>query len=163
MTALQITDLKKFTSLLFTDDTFDKFLLHDACFVTAHTVNIEGKKNPEFFTEEERENELKEPYMRWADLRPFCMKLITGHRLPLGFKIVLLTAPENTEMMKKNAGFQDCDVTSMSINISYQNNALTLTTGISYAGFTMDKSLDKYWDQSIIRFLNRKDLNFEEL
>ena len=163
MTALQITDLKKFTSLLFTEDTFDKFLLHDACFVTAFTTNIEGKKNPEFFTEEERENELKIPYMTWADLRPFCLKLISGKRLPLGFKIVLLTAPDNTEVMKEKAGFNDCEVTSMSMNISYQNNVLTLTTGISYAGFTMDKSLDKYWDQTIVRFLNRKEVPFEEL
>jgi hypothetical protein len=35
------------------------------------------------------------------------------------------------------------------LNIQYKNNVLTVTTGSSLKGFSMDRSIDQIWDLSI--------------
>jgi hypothetical protein len=40
---------------------------------------------------------------------------------------------------------------------------LTLTTGISYRIFSVDKSLDAEWDTLVKKFLARHQIAFEEL
>jgi len=163
MLSVQITDLKKMTEMLFVSNSFDKFLLHDAQFITAKTVTIEGRKNRDFFDEAERIEEMKEEFVSWADERPMCLKLLTGKRLPVSFRVVLLTSAETTRRMKEAAGFTDCEVSSLSLNFIYRENALFLTAGIAYAGFSMDKSLEKYWDDSVRSFLRGKDCGFTEM
>lgn len=163
MLSVQITDIKRLTALLFTEDAFDKFMLREAQFMTAVSVEIDGLKNKAFFAETEQAEELKVPCVLWADYRPICLKLISGKRLPVSFKIVLQTPKETTDAMKAKAGFTDCEVSSLSINLSYRESVLMLTTGIAYSGFTMDKSLEKYWDETVLKFLNGKDCTYESI
>jgi len=163
MLSVQITDQKKLTEMLFASNSFDKFLLHDAEFVTSVSVTIEGRKHAAFFDETERAENMKEEYVSWSEERPMCLQLLKGKRLPLSFHVVLLTASDTTAHMKKASGFTDCEVTSLSLNILYRDSALCLTTGIAYSGFTMDKSLEKYWDDSVRNFLNSKECAFTEI
>ena len=80
MLSIQIKDLKKFTSLLFTEDTFDKFCLHDAVFRTSATTVIDGSRNTDFYREGETAPEAL--YVYWSELRPACFALIRGKHLP---------------------------------------------------------------------------------
>ena len=162
MLSLQITDLKKLTDLLFVSNAFDRFLLHDAQFVTSVSVTLEGRKNAEFFPEEERDEAMKDDFVTWAEERPLCRDLLKGKRLPLSFRVVLLTSKETTAKMKEASGFTGCEVSSLSINLLYREQTLFLTTGIAYAGFSPDKSLEKYWDQTVKRFLDGKDCAYTE-
>ena len=162
MLHLRITDIRKFTELLFTRDTFDRFLLHDASFYTACTYSVEGEINKEYFGEDEKEAPANS-FISWEEIRPLAMKIIAGKKLPLSFRIVLLTDRKSTDAMVMGSGFTGCPVTSLSMNIVYKNSELTLTTGVSYNGFSMDKSLENYWDENLTRFLNRKECAFETM
>lgn len=159
MLSLSVTDLKEFTKLLFTENAFDQFLLHDASFTTAITTTVSGIYNPEFF-----ESETEQPADRcipWEQFRPTAMNLIKGKKLPVSFRIVLITSRKSTEAMIRKCGFSGCEVSSLSLNLNYREKALTLTTGVAYGGFSMDKSLEKYWDESVLHFLDGKGITYE--
>ena len=49
------------------------------------------------------------------------------------------------------------------MNIRYQNQLLSLTTGISYNIFSVDKALDNEWDRLVRQFLKKHEIAFEEL
>ena len=161
MLSLTITDLKKFTAMIFSEDCFDRFLLHDAEFRTSVLIRIDGEKDPDFYGEEEREKEMRQPCITWREVRPSALKLLSGKRLPLYFKIVLITAPDTAAVLQEKAGFTDCTVTSLSLNILYRAGVLSLTSGVSYAGFSLDKSMEKYWDGYVLSFLEKKEVTFE--
>ena len=160
MLSIQIKDLKKFTSLLFTEDTFDKFCLHDAAFKTALTTRIDGSRNSDFYRE--GEDIPASAYVYWSEIRPVCVSLIRGNRLPVSFRLVLLTSEEITRQMLQRSGFTSCPVTSLTLNITYKEGELYLTTGISYQDFTLDKTLEKYWDSTVTAFLEKHALNYME-
>lgn len=160
MLSIRINDLKKFTSLLFTEDTFDKFVLHDAVFRTAVTTVIDGSRNADFYREEE--NPPASLYVCWSEIRPVCFALIRGNRLPVSFRLVLLTGKEVTLKLVEKSGFTDCEASSLTLNINYREGALYLTTGVSYEGFTMDKTLEKYWDGTLRAFLEKHALDYAD-
>ena len=162
MLYLQIVNVGRFTSLLFSEDAFDRFLLHDASFETLYTTIIEGRKNEAFLKETEKEEALSEPYVRWSEIRPAAFRLLQGKKLPVSFKTVLLTSPSSTRSIVQKSGFTGCPVSSLSINIQYRDQALILRTGVSYNGFSMDRSLEKYWDDSVLAFLSTKDIETAE-
>ena len=160
MLSIEITDIRKFTQMLFSGTEFDRFLLHDLTLSTAVATTIDGRKNEAFYSDEEKEQFLREPYVSWEEIRPFVTELIRGKRLPVSFKIVLLTSSRTTEAMVQKAGFTDCAVSSLSLNILFREKQLFLTNGISYLGFTMDKSLERYWDKTMENFLESKDCGY---
>ncbi len=162
MLYLEIRNIGKFTSLLFSDDSFDRFLLHEASFETRFTAIFEGKKNAAYFSEEEKEKELAEPNVRWSEIRPAAFKLLQGKKLPVSFKVVLLTAPGVTKTVVEKSGFLGCPVSSLSVSAVYREQRLLLRTGVSYGGFSMDRSLEKYWDDSVQKFLTDHDIEYAE-
>ncbi len=162
MLSLKITDIKKITTMLFASETFDRFFLRDASFETAVSATFSGEQNPDFYEESEREGLKENPYVRWEALRPVFYQLIKGKRLPLSFKTVLMTDRAQTDKIREKCGFNDCPVTSLSMNLLYRDNAFYLTTGVAYGGFTLDKSMEKCWDEAVIRFLESKECAFEE-
>ena len=58
---------------------------------------------------------------------------------------------------------EENDITGVFLNIRFQNQQLTLTTGISYRIFSVDKTLDNEWDRLVKQFLKQHEIAFEEL
>ena len=88
MVALEIEDIKGFTSDLFVGTKFDSFLLKEARFVTFAVFDIDGKVREDYYTREEREEGKIGEYSAWSALKPVCYFLIKGKRLPGSFKLV---------------------------------------------------------------------------
>lgn len=128
------------------EDTFDRFLCINALFRTTYQTEINAR------------NDASPVYFR--DLRPIAFDLLKGSRLPEYFRIVLTTDREATDRAVEKAGFEDCPVNSLVMNFTFQNETLTLSTGVSYGGFSLDKKLEAYWDQSVLRFLEKKEVRF---
>ena len=61
------------------------------------------------------------------------------------------------------SSFTGNDITGVFMNIRYQNQLLSLTTGISYNIFSVDKTLDNEWDRLVRQFLKKHEIAFEEL
>jgi hypothetical protein len=49
------------------------------------------------------------------------------------------------------------------VNLSYQNGEASCTTGTSMKIFTLDKSLDRIWDDMVIRFFRSRQIIIEQL
>ena len=61
------------------------------------------------------------------------------------------------------SSYTPSDVTGMYINVKYQNQLLSLTTGIAYNTFSTDKTLELEWDKMVMKFLKQHEIEFEEI
>ncbi|MCI7321808.1 MAG: DUF5721 family protein [Lachnospiraceae bacterium] len=167
MQALELTDVKSFMNQFLKSDVFDHFLLQEAVITSAASFVIDGRINKGFYSE----NELEELSLTDKTFLPFGMlrnnffDLIKGKKTPSSFKFILLLSPENLRrtLNSISGSFTENDITGVFLNIRYQNQLLTLTTGISYRIFTPDKTLDNEWDRLVRQFLKQHNISFEEL
>ena len=167
MIALELTDIKDFMNKLLRSEVFDHFLLQEAVITSSATYTINGQITKGFFTDEE----LEELHLNGCRFLPFfmlkgnCFDLIKGKKTPSSFRFVFLLSPTNLEKTIAAVGssYKVSDVTGMYINLKYQNQLLSLTTGIAYNVFSTDKTLEAEWDKMVIKFLKQHEIAFEEI
>jgi hypothetical protein len=167
MLALQLSDIKNFMNTLLRTDTFDHFLLSEARITSAATYVIDGHVTKDFYSAEESEELGLSgcPALPFSLLRGNCFDLIKGKKAPVSFRFVFELSPENLQrtLEKVHSSYTASDLSGMFINLKFQDQLLTLTTGISYRIFSADKSLDNEWDSLVRRFLTQHGISFEEL
>ena len=167
MIALKITNIKQFMSRLLTGEDFDSFLLEEASISTYNTFTIDGRQNREFYTSEEWEDKEIRPYefTAWKTIRPVCFDLIKGKRTPTAFQFVLHLIPGHTAAIleKGDTAVTADQVKAFVLNIKYDGAALTLITGTSFHTFLMDKTPDALWDHAVKHFLEKRQIDYEEL
>ena len=88
--------------------------------------------------------------------------VIDGHLQKGFYSSTELEDMEHT-LSSLHSAFTVSDISGFFINIRYQSQLLTLTTGISYNIFSADKTLDSEWDKLVMKFLANNDINFKEL
>lgn len=164
MIALRIGDLKQFTKKLFIGQTFDWFLVREAVIVTFNSFSIDGKVRQGYYSDEELEEGKIESYSSWRTLKPFCFSLIKGNKLPESFAIVLKLPPDQVErfLKERNSTWLPEQVGGIFLNIRYEDQVLSCITGLSMNQFTMDKTLDREWDDMVRIFLKKEEIAFEE-
>lgn len=167
MIALELTDIKDFMNKLLRSETFDHFLLQEAVITSGASYLIDGHVTKGYYSEEEAEElgiaHLK--FLPFGMLRNNCFDLIKGKKTPAGFKFIFLLSPQNLKRTLESTGTQytENDISGIFINLKYQNQLLTLTTGISYNIFSTDKTLDAQWDKLVIKFLAQNNIAYEEM
>ncbi|MBR3262507.1 MAG: hypothetical protein IKF93_05250 [Lachnospiraceae bacterium] len=157
MRAIEIDNLKQFTTALFARDTFDGFLVTEASFSTITNITIDGHINQEFMGEADLAlPENKEKAVYWKKLRPLCYEIVKGQKVPLRFKIVFMMPSDVVLKFLDHAGldFEPVEVNALFLNVNFQEGKLTCTTGTSMKAFSLDKSLEDAWDSQMVRFLN---------
>lgn len=162
MVALKIEDQKSFTSGLFIGELFDKFLVREADIVTYSRFSIDGKAHRGYFSEEELEENHIEEYVSWNMVKPFCYSLIKGKRLPESFRIVFLmpAAAKNKFVSERVPDMDPEQVGGLYINVQYENHEMTCITGMSMKQFTMDRTLEHEWDESVKLFFRKNGTAF---
>jgi hypothetical protein len=167
MLALELTDIKDFMNKFLRSEIFDHFLLQEGVITSAASYVIDGRITKGFYSTEELEELGIDgcTFLPYALLRTNCFDLIKGKKTPASFKFVLLLSPENLSRTLRSigSGFTTDDISGVFLNIRYQNQLLTLTTGISYQIFSVDKTLDTEWDRLVKQFLKQNDISFTEL
>ncbi|MDO5402336.1 MAG: DUF5721 family protein [Eubacteriales bacterium] len=165
MISLSIKDVKLFMSHLLIKDTFDSFFLSEADISTANNFTINGNINRDFFSNEEFEALENKKYSLWKMLRPFCFSLIKGNRVPSSMKIIFLLSDSqcNGILSAIDTSLTADDINGLFMNIRYQNGQLSIITGSSIKIFTLDKSIDKAFDQYVCHFLSAAGIAFEEI
>lgn len=165
--ALKLTDIKTFMNQLLCSEIFDHFLLPEATISKDATFHIDGHINSDFYSAEELEEQGLTGYqiLPYSNLRSTCYQLIRGKHTPVYFKFILMLSPENmaNTLAHSESSFSNTDVTGIFLNLTYQNGQLILTTGISYAIFSTDRTLDHAWDLMLKKFLNKHGILYEEL
>ncbi|NCB92803.1 MAG: hypothetical protein EOM40_09630 [Clostridia bacterium] len=162
MLALRILELKDFTAKLFLGETFHRFSFVEASFTTFITHTLDGLLQKEFFDSEDCPDRT---YCYWEDVKPQCYSIIKGKKSPLRFKIVFQLAPENVKKLleQSHLSMQPEDVFGLYLNCQFNGEHLLCTTGTSVRIFTLDKTLDRTWDDMIKRFFKQQGLLFEEV
>ncbi len=161
MLALQILELKDFTSKLFLGDVFHRFYFVEGSFSTFITQTLDGALNKEFY---DNDATPEQTYCYWEDVRSYCYSIIRGKRSPLRFHIVFQLSAQNTAKLITQAGLslKPEDVHGLYLNCQFQNGKLTCTTGTSLRIFSLDKSLERVWDDMVKKFFKQQGILFEE-
>ncbi len=167
MVALQINDVGTLLNQMLKGDMFDRFLLREASVSQSYTASIDGTLRPGFYSEEEcRQLGLTGfSFIPFARVRPLCLDLIKGSRKPESFRFVFLLSPENQAATIAGSGtsFRSEDIGWLFLNLTYKDEILVCTTGISYLTFSMDKSLEAEWDRLAGLFFRRHGITVTEL
>ena len=166
MIALKIQGLGSFMSGLFSRNVFDAFLLAEGTLQMGITWQVEGKLNQDFFEKEVWEDPARRPYdyAAWSEVRPALRELIRGKKAPVSFRFVLHLKPEYVKAMLEKEGDEELlsSVGTFVLTIRFRDGAANILTGISMKSFTLNKNADILWDKAVRRFLQAKEIAFEE-
>lgn len=162
MLALHILDLKDFTAKLFLKETFDHFLFVEASFTTFLTYNLDGTLQKAFL---DTDNQPDRSYCFWQEVKPQCYSMIKGRRTPLRFKIVFQLASGNVEKLLVQSGLplKAEDIFGLYLNCQFDGEQLLCTSGTSLKIFSLDKTLDRAWDEMLKRYFHQQEILFEEV
>ena len=150
---------------LLTGETFDSFLLKEAAIYGFVPYRIDGHINKAFFSDQSEEDTAftSYEYVQWKDIRTVCFDLIKGKRKPTKFIFVLYLKPEAMSAMFEKAEFSATEslVKNLIFNIRFEQGEMSITTGIDYSGFTLDKQAEQLWDTTARKFLDKKEIAYE--
>lgn len=146
--AYTIAHKKEFMNKLIKSDLFDNFLIREAIIHTSFKSILDGHRNLDFYNTDEQEG--LSPYLTWGEIRPYVYQFITGSKSPSYFKIILSTNRKKTEAISDQAD-------TFFVNITFKASEITVSTGVAYKTFTLDKSPEAIWDDKIKNFLFKYD------
>lgn len=131
---------------------YDSFYLYEARVKTKLDYYINGKLNKAYFDSEQAE-ELSE-YIEWKDIKQTVYDYIRGKRLPIAFKIILMFNRENINRLLEmnHLPVSSEDVGALFLNVVYEHETLSVTTGTSLKIFTLDKTLEQVWDDTVKKY-----------
>lgn len=149
----EIEDIKTYMNELLVNDKYDSFYLYEIRLKTSLDYYISGKINKEFFDSDDEMADV-EDYVNWGEVKQTIFDLIKGKRLPISFKIILMFNRDNIERLVEmnNIPINPEDVSNLSMNIYYEGGKLLVTTGTSLKVFTLDKTLEHIWDDTVGKY-----------
>ena len=167
MILCKMKDKKDFMAKLLAGECFDSFLLKEASIHGFVPYLIDGHINKAFFadTADDAASFTAYEYAQWKDIRPVCFDLIKGKRTPTRFLFVLYLKPEAMTSVLEKAGIPASGslVQNLILNIRFEQGEITITTGVDYSGFTLDKQAEQLWDNTFMKFLDKKEISYENL
>lgn len=152
MEIFSIDEKTEYLKELFEKEKYDSFYLYEARVKTKLDYYVNGRLNWEYFDTEEQAD-LPE-YVEWKDIKQIVYSYIKGKRLPIGFKIILMFNRENISRLLEmnNLPVKTEDVSALFMNVVYEHETLSVTTGTSLKIFTMDKTLEHVWDDTVKKY-----------
>ena len=102
-------------------------------------------------------------YSTWGEVRDFFFQVIRGKKTPLNFKFILSLAKDQFEsfLTKHDLTYRPAEIQGLYLNFRYDGLALQCITGTSMNTFTMDKSVEKAWDEYVQKFFASQELDFD--
>lgn len=143
-------ELKDFMNKLIKEETFDAFEIRGVEINSFTKIEISGIQDKDFLSDDEKELELKK-YCTWKKLRPYVFNIIKGNKRPRSIKIVFSLENEKLSLIHENAS-------ALFLNMNFENNEISFTTGVSQKSFSMDKSLDVSWDDYVVEFFKESKI-----
>lgn len=164
MLSVVTPDTKQFMNHFLTGTEFDHFLLCEATIMTGSTYIMDGHINKDFYDTGDEHLETNRKYQYWSECRPIAFQIIKGSRPPLAMKIVLMLAPEATEdfLQKYNLPLLPEQIAGLYLNIRYEQNILTLSSGTALTIFTLDKAVEHMWEEMLSQFLREQGITLME-
>lgn len=157
-------EIKTFMNNILTTSHYDSFEVRSIVIENLTTFDIScldlsEKQEQNDKKDEDKKDEKKESqkYLTFIELKPFVLSILKSPVKPSVFKIIFCV--RNPEQLHNNAK-------ALFININYYDNdnekRINITTATSQKNFTLDKSLDHFWDDYIKNFFKSKNINVAE-
>lgn len=165
MIQLIIEDVKKLTDLLFVQETFDRFLMSEAHFVTGITIDLDGTLNSDYYDTDELSVLSDRRTVTWGTMKKLCFQIIKGRKLPKRFRIVLKLAEADIPawLVKNGLNTPSDAIKGLFITFRYENQLLSCISGTALSIFTTDKTLDQAWDKQIVRMFKSIEVACREV
>jgi len=160
MQAVTIDNKLNLCNKLFFGQVFDDFLFLEGSITTNCSFTMDGRLQKAYYSAEEYDS-IKEPKLAtWRDIKPLFASIAGDNltdRFPVRFNITFTLSGSQTEKLvsASQTDIPPENVDGLHINIKYENSVLTCITATSLKIFTMDKSLEHYFDKYTANFLNR--------
>lgn len=159
MILLEISDIKLAMVHLLVRDSFDHFCLESAEITTYATMSLRGRRNTEWYDSDAlAEDGLLSKWVWWSEMKPTVFAYIKGDKTPSSMKIILKADTRWAAEMLEQRGlvdlYQQCRP-DLVLNFRYEQDHLSVVTGVSYPEFTMDKQLEFAWDEMIPQYLRQ--------
>lgn len=139
---------------LLRQNVFDGFEVREIKLNTLVRYTISGEINQAFLSEEEKQED-KGDYILWQDLKETLFFLVKGRKLPTLFHLTFAFPKEKITEIPTD------QVESFLINIHFEENRLQLISATSMKSFTMDRSMERYWDGFLPQWLRQNGINAE--
>ena len=164
MISLTINNTADFMNKLLVNETFDNLLLSEATFQTACSYTIDGRINPSFYNSVELQEIGNRIYMTWKSQRPHAFNLIKGSKVPTSLKIIFALSETATAKLIKDNNIDLAleDIDGLFININYKDDAVTIITGTSLKVFTLDKTLEKAFDNYLLNTFDACKISYTQ-
>lgn len=153
-------DIKLFMNHFLTGTEFDRFLLCEATIMTGATYIIDGHINKDFYDSDDEHLDPQRVYQYWEECKPLAFQMIKGSRTPLAMKIVLMLAPHNVErfLEKYNIPMNSDQISGLYLNLRYEHNELSISSGTALTVFTLDKTVEHMWDEMLTKFFKQQGI-----
>ena len=93
--------------------------------------------------------------LSWAQIRPFAFEVIKNGGKPALVKVVLALSQAEAEALFPEAK-------ALFINITFENGGVMITTGSSEKAFSLERKLERAWDEHARGILAGKGVRFDE-
>jgi len=160
MIALHFLEIKDFMNKFLAGDLFQDFTLLESVITNGITYSVDGRLSKDA-TEEQR-NQFPDGMIGINSIRPILFQMVKGSQTPSYMKFVLALSREQVVSILNSIRCEN-DVQNLFINITYQNQQLLCTTGVSYNTFCKDKALEAEWDRVVMLYLKKHQIFFESL
>ncbi len=147
--SIEDDNVKIFMQKLLKEEAFDKLEVRNIALETIVKYEILGNINKDYLQEDENRY-----FVKWKELKPYIVSLIKGNIKPKLFKIVFSLDDNTVNSLCDNAN-------AMFLNIMYQNDIITGTTGTSQKAFSLDKKEDKILEDIILRFFQKNNIKIK--
>lgn len=144
-------------------DLFQDFLLLEATITNGVTYSIDGRLSKD--ASEEQKKQFPDGMIGMTSIRTMLFQMVKGTQTPSYMKFVLaLSGNQMTQLLRGlNTTTTTEDIRNLCINITYQNQQLLCTTGVSYSSFCKDKILEQEWDRVLSLYLKKHQIFYETL
>lgn len=147
--SIEKDEVKYFMQKLLKDEVFDKLEIRSLELETIVKYEISGNINKQYLKEDENRY-----FVRWQELKPYIHNLIKGDKKPKYLKIVF--------SLEESAVLKLCEnASAMFLNIVYLNEEIKGTTGTSQKNFSLSKLEDKVWEDTILKFFQKNNINIK--
>ncbi len=166
MITMQITNVEQFLHTLLHTTRFDKFLLEEAMISSLATYKIDGHINSGALSD----GDTKSLGLNDCDCLPFsylrekCISLMHDLREGGSFHFTFKLSPDNLAKTVSaiNPRFSADEVTGLYMNFRLKRGLLICTSGVSHRIFSIDKTIDRAWDNMTRKFLLKCDFDLIE-
>lgn len=157
MISFNVVDIKLFMNNLLRDTMFDEFEVSNVELNTFTKFNISCDLNKKYLSSDEIEILGDRKLVKWSEIKDIAFYMIKGNKTPSYLKIVFTLPHDKIESIvaKHQLNTKADNINGLFINILFEDNILKCTTGSSINIFTLDKTLENYWDNSVKTFFKK--------